>query len=155
MRTQCIAGCLCLLLVAGGCKKRSSDPFPASGAVSGWEKTGDTRTYGADTLWQSIDGGADKYVEAGIVSASTSDYRFQGRLEAVVDVYAMKDDAGAKRIFDSESAPGQMVAVGDAGVLHAQSIVFRKGAILVRITTFEPVPGDTLLSLARGIEARL
>jgi len=27
-----------------GCKKKASDPFPASDAVAGWQKTSETRT---------------------------------------------------------------------------------------------------------------
>ena len=38
-----------------GCKKKAVDPFPASGAVAGWEKTSDTRVFAAKELWQYID----------------------------------------------------------------------------------------------------
>ena len=83
--------------VAGtGCKKSKVDPFPASGAVAGWEKTSDTRIFAAKDLWQYIDGDAEQYISAGVVSTSTSDYKYQGQLEAVVDVYTMGDSAGAQ-----------------------------------------------------------
>jgi hypothetical protein len=81
--------------IAGtGCKKKAADPFPASGAVAGWEKTSDTRTFAAKDLWQYIDGDAEQYISAGVVSTSTSDYKYQGQLEATVDVHTMKRCAG-------------------------------------------------------------
>src|ERR1039458_8293916 len=64
--------------VAGtGCKKHQTDPFPASGAVAGWDKSSDTRTFAAKDLWQYVDGDAEQYVSAGVVSTSTSDYKYR------------------------------------------------------------------------------
>jgi hypothetical protein len=47
--------------------------------------------------------------------------------------------------------------LGDAARLYGQSVVFRKGPTLVRITAFEAAPGegDALLALAHGIEGKL
>ena len=33
-----------------GCKKKNADVFPASGAIAGWEKTSETRTFAAKDL---------------------------------------------------------------------------------------------------------
>ena len=69
---------------AGQDARRSSVyPFPASGAVAGWQKTGETRTFAAKDLWQYIDGDAEQYIAAGVVSTSTSDYKYEGQLEAL------------------------------------------------------------------------
>ena len=84
-----------------GCKKKAADPFPATGAVAGWEKTGDTRVYAAKDLWQYIDGDAEQYLKAGVVSTSTSDYKYQGQLEAVIDVFTMGDPAGGRKVLES------------------------------------------------------
>ncbi len=146
------------LQVCMGCKTKSIDPFPASGAVVGWEKTSDTRTFAAKDLWQYIDGDAEQYIQAGIVSASTSDYKDQNQLEAVVDVYTMDDAAGARTIFEKgQTSEAKKVPLGDAGIAYAQSVVFRKGAYLVRIVAYEDGPGaqDALIALARAVEAKL
>jgi hypothetical protein len=47
--------------------------------------------------------------------------------------------------------------LGDAGRLYGQSVVFRKGPYLVRITAYEAEPGesDALLALAHGVEGKL
>jgi len=150
-----------LLMIVGtsvGCKKKASDPFPASDTVAGWTKGDKTQTYDAANLYQYIDGGAEQYVSAGVVSTSTSDYKFQGNLEATVDVYTMKSSDGAKTIFDTDPAgDSKSVSLGDAARLYGQSVVFRKGVYLVRITAYEATPGasDALLVLAHGIDAKL
>lgn len=158
---KALATAAVLLAVAGvcaGCRKAAVDPFPPTGVVAGWEKTGETRTFAARDLYQYIDGDAEQYVSAGIVTTSTADYKYQGGLEATVDVHKMGDAAGAGRIFAKDvSADGKSVAIGDAAVAHAQSVVFRKGRYLVRLVAYQSTPGsaDALQALARAIEARL
>lgn len=151
-----------LLLVVGlvsiGCRQKAANPFPPSGAVSGWEKSGKTQTFAAANLWQYIDGGADQYVSAGVVACSTSDYKFQRNLEAVVDVYTFKAGDGARKIFDADPSVNSRTAqLGDAARVYGQSVVFRKGTALVRIVAYESGPGtsEALLALARGVEGRL
>ncbi len=140
-----------------GCKKHHADPFPASGAVTGWDKTSDTRTYAAKDLWQYIDGDAEQYVSAGVVSTSTSDYKFQNQLEATVDVHTMGDAAGARKILETGTSDAKPVQLGDEGLAYAQSVIFRKGPYLVRIVAYESTPGaqQALLALAHGVEAKL
>jgi hypothetical protein len=145
-------------LVCTGCKKKAVDPFPATNSVAGWEKTSDTRTYAAKDLWQYIDGDAEQYISAGVVSTATSDYKYQGKLEAVVDVYTMSDSAGATKILDAgQTKDAKSVQLGDAGIAYAQSVTFRKGPYLVRIVAYEPTPDgpQALGSLAHGVEAKL
>ncbi|MGD0736758.1 MAG: DUF6599 family protein [Terracidiphilus sp.] len=145
-------------LAATGCKKHQSDPFPASGAVTGWDKTADTRVFAAKDLYQYIDGDAEQYVSAGVVTTSTADYKYQGQLEATADVYTMGDAAGAQKILAAQQTKeAKTVQLGDAGVAYAQSVVFRKGPYLVRIVAFESTPDtpQALLALAHGLEAKL
>ena len=152
----CVA--IVLTFAGAGCKKAIVDPFPASGAVSGWQKTGDTRVFAAKDLWQYIDGDADQYIRAGVVSTSTSDYNYQNHLEAVVDVYTMGDSAGAHKILSGdESKTGKSVSLGDEGVAFEQSVTFRKGVSLVRIVAYSSTPDapQALLALAHGVEAKL
>jgi hypothetical protein len=159
-RLMAIAALLTLAVMAGvGCKKKIADPFPASGAVAGWEKSGKTQSYDAANLYEYIDGGAEQYISAGVVGVATSDYKFQGNLEATVDVYTMKSGDGAKTIFDADppTSDSKSVPLGDAARLYGQSVVFRKGPSLVRITAFEAAPGegDALMALAHGVEGKL
>ena len=150
---------LAALLAVTGCKKAQFNPFPASGAIAGWQKTSKTRTFAAKDLWQYIDGEAEKYISAGVVSASTSDYKYQNKLEAVVDVYTMSNASGAQKMFSasSQSKGSQSVSLGDAGIAYAQSVSFRKGPYLVNIIAYEDTPDapEALMALAHGVEAKL
>src|ERR1017187_10066197 len=138
-----------------GCKRAKVDPFPASGAVAGWDKTSDSRGFAAKDLWQYIDGDAERYISAGVVSTSTSAYKYKGQLEAVVDVYTMGDSAGAKKILEAgQSKDAKSLQLGDAAVAFAQSVTFRKGPYLVRIVAYEAAP-DGPQALADGVEAKL
>jgi hypothetical protein len=139
-------------------KKAKSDPFPASGAVTGWQKSGETRNFAASNLYEYIDGGAEEYIAAGVVNTSTSDYKYQDKLEATVDVYTMGGAAGARKILEkSQSNNAKPVKLGDAGTALAQSVIFRKGPYLVRIVAYDSTPEvpQALLALARGVEANL
>lgn len=141
-----------------GCKSHKINPFPESGTVTGWQKTAETRTFAAKDLYQYIDGDAEQYITAGVVSTSTSDYKYQGQLEAVVDVHTMSSADGARKIMDTgKTTDAKIAPLGDAGLAYSQSIVFRKGPSLVRIVAYESTPQtpDALMALARGIEAKL
>ena len=160
MKWMLAVAAIALVAVAAstGCKKAKVDPFPASGDLAGWQKTSDTRTFAAKDLWQYIDGDAEQYIAAGVVSTSTADYKYKGQLEATADVYTMGDAAGARKILETgQTKDAKAVQLGDAGVAYAQSVIFRKGPYLVRIVAFESTPEtpQALLALAHGIEAKL
>jgi hypothetical protein len=131
--------------------------FPESGEVPGWSKTGTTRTFTADNLWEYIDGDADKYAQAGVEKTLTADYRYQNT-EAVADVYVMSQPEGAQKVFNSQLATGsQAVQLGDEARLYTGSLTFRKGRYFVRLTAFQEAPdvGKALVELGRGIEEKL
>ncbi len=149
------------LLLNASCKRQPGNEqsfFPASNQVAGWAKTGDIRAFEATDLWKYIDGEAERYLKAGVQRVSTADYKFQNKIDAVVDIYTMGNTEGAEKIFESEPAVDvKPIQLGDAARLSSQSLVFRKGAYLVRIVAFEE-SGETqqvLLQLGHGIEMRL
>jgi hypothetical protein len=141
-----------------GCKKQKLNPFPAAGEIAGWQKIGDTRAFAAKDLWQYIDGDAEHYVKAGVISTSTADYNYQSRLEAVVDVHTMGNAEGARNILENAKAgDARTVQLGEGGVAYAQSITFRKGVYLVRIVAYQSYADgpQALMALAHGVEAKL
>lgn len=146
------------VVVLSGCKKKIANPFPASGAVAGWDKSGETRTFEPKDLWQYIDGDSEQYIQAGVVSTSTTDYKYKGQLEASVDVYTMSGPDGAQTILErGQTKDAQSVRLGDEGVQYAQTVNFRKGRYLVRIVAYESTPDtpQALVALAHGVEANL
>jgi hypothetical protein len=157
MRTALVIASLALTMTPG-CKKKDVNPFPASGAIAGWQKTDATRVFEAKDLWQYIDGDAEHFIQAGVVSTATSDYTHNGQLEAVVDVHTMSGADGARKILETGlTQDAQKVQLGDEGVQYAQSVSFRKGAYVVRIVAYQATPdgAQALLALAHGVEARL
>ena len=135
-----VAVAIALLAVSAGCKKKAVDPLPPSGAVAGWEKSSDTRVFEAKDLWQYIDGDAEQYIQAGVVSTSTSDYKSQNQLDAVVDVYTMGDSAGARKILETGDSSGAKTVKWATRPRVEQSVIFRKGPYLVRIVAYEATP---------------
>jgi predicted small lipoprotein YifL len=147
-----------MLAADTGCGRKAANAFPETGTVAGWTKTGETRTFDAANLWQYIDGDAEHYVKAGVVTTSTADYRYRSGLEAVVDVHTMSNAAGARTIFEADPQAGSRTAqLGDAARVYGQSVIFRKGPYLVRIVAYESAPNEAeaLQALAKGVEARL
>ena len=141
-----------------GCKKRTANAFPASNAVAGWEKSSETRIFEPKDLWQYIDGDSEQFIQAGVVLTSTSDYKYKGQLEAVVDVYTMNGPDGAQTILErAQTKDAQVVHLGDEGLQYAQSVHFRKGRYLVRIVAYESTPDtpQALMALAHGVETNL
>ena len=150
-----------LAILASACHRRaenSASPFPASNEAAGWAKTGEIRTFAAADLWKYIDGEAERYLKANAQSVSTADYRFHDKSDAVVDIYTMGSAADAEKIFASEpAANADTPRLGDSARLYSQSLVFRKGPYLVRITAYDDSAETkpALLELARAIERRL
>ncbi len=160
-RCSLLVGLCLAVLGAAACHRRAENsvsPFPASNEAAGWARSGDIRTFAAADLWNYIDGEAERYLKAGVQKASTADYRFHDKSDAVVDIYTMGNAAGAEEIFASEpAANADAPRLGDAARLYSQSLVFRKGPYLVRITAYEDSAEikPALLELARAIEQRL
>ena len=146
------------LFAGAGCKKKAVDPFPASGAVAGWEKTSETRVFAAKDLWQYIDGDAEQYIRPAWFPRQhpTISTRASWRRWSTCTPWAIPP--GAHKILEkSQSKDAKTVSLGDAGIAYAQSVTFRKGPNLVRIVAYESTPGaqQALIALAHGVEAKL
>lgn len=151
-------GILLAALAAAGCKPKPMNPFPQTGAVDGWAKTSEVRTFKPADLWQYIDGDSEQYIKAGVANTLTADYKFKGSIDATVDVYVMSNEAGAKTMLDSGPvADAKQAAVGDEARLYGQSLNFRKGKYLVRIVSFTAAPGlsDGLVALGKAVSEKL
>ncbi len=162
MRLLPAALILALVSLAPGCRSGSRPPpavlLPETNEVQGWSKVGQTRTFEAGTLWQYINGEAEKYIRAGVERTLTADYRYRDKLEAVADIHAMSTREGATSVFGSEPATGSdPIALGDAGRLYEGSVTFHKGSYLVRLVAYQKTTetATALLELARGIERKL
>lgn len=157
---RAIALSLAVFAVVGCDRKPAAGrlPFPASNDVAGWTRTDEIRTFEAGDLWKYIDGEAERYLKAGVGRVSTADYKFENRIEAVVDIYTMASPNGAAKIYSSEPAgDAKSVQLGDGARLYGQSLVFQQGSSLVRIVAYQESPEtpQAMLDLGRNIAARL
>ncbi len=128
------------------------------GSVEGWQRTGAVRTFEPANLWQYLDGGADRYVNAGVVVTMTAPYHFRSGFAAVADLHVFAGGRGATSVYDAEPAAGTSpLALGDAARLSSASLTFRKGRYLVRLVAYSSDPGvpAALTTLARAIESGL
>lgn len=131
-------------------------PLPLAPALAqlqdpAWVLEGPTRAFDAGNLWEYINGDAERYVDAGLKGMSTATFRFQGKGEAVVDVYRMAGPAAARLIFQSESTRDwAVVELGDEARYSAPTLVLRTGADFVRIVAYETTPETRPALLALG-----
>jgi len=137
---------------------RSLVHLPETGRAPGWSKTGTTRLFPADRLWQYIDGDAERFLQAGVVQVETADYRGADQIDAVVDLYTMKSPEAAVKIWDSESSAGsRVIGIGDAGRHYGSSLTFRKGRYFVRVVAFgdDARIAGAIEKLARAVAGEL
>lgn len=139
-------------------KFEASRFFPTANEAQGWTKSGETRVFPGDHLYEYIDGDADKYVHAGVKQTLTSDYRYGEKVDAVADVFIMSTAAGATTVFESQPATGsEPVQLGDAARLYKGSLTFRKGRYFARLVAYQDVPEvpQALVALGRAIAGKL
>lgn len=126
--------------------------------VPNWRQTGELRTFSAENLWEYVNGDNERYLDAGVKRAITSDFKYRNSLECVVDLYIMSNEDGAKQILSSESSTNRTVLeMGQAGFLFRGGLVFRQGRFFVRLTAYEETSDSAaaLLELGRAIEKKL
>jgi hypothetical protein len=160
LRGALLVACCLALFGDAGCHREPGTNvlFPLSNEAAGWTRIGDPRTFQAAELWKYIDGEAERYLKAGVQRVFTTEYNFQNKVDAVVDIYSMGNAEGARKIFDSEpTGDAKPVQLGDGARLYSQSLVFRKGSYLVRIVAYQESAdvSQALLELGRAIERRL
>lgn len=116
--------------------------FPEGREAPGWNRVGPTRTFDAASLWQYIDGDADRFITAGVVQTYTQRFEFEGKFEAVVDVHQMSTPEGARKIYESD---------------QGSTLTFHEGPYFVRMILYQEDPSArrALANLAAAIRRRL
>lgn len=113
--------------------------LPADAAVTGWARKEAPRLYGADGLWDFIDGGAEAYLACGFQEVATSEYANPAMPSGIlVDIYRMSDAAGALGIYSQERSPtGDSQPIGAEGYLAGTALNFWVNTYYVKLTAFE------------------
>jgi hypothetical protein len=113
--------------------------FPAKNEVPGWAMIQKPRSFKPENLWEFIDGAADGYLSYGFQEVASADYAQASMgLQAVIDIYWMKDPLNAFGIYTQERNPEyQFLKIGNEGYTGGTSLNFWSGSYYVKITTFE------------------
>lgn len=154
-RTSAILACMALGLSAEGAP---ADYLPGAADLPGWSQEEKPGTFSEDTLWDLMDGGAEVYLEYGVVGAASARYNHPGKGSVQVEIYAMKDAGAAFGIYSFNSrAKGNPVPIGDEAMSTNYYVLVRKGAHFLTLTAVSD-PAATMpacLELARAIAARI
>ena len=132
--------------------------FPKPGEVPGWAMSRDVSSYGPESLWQFIDGAADRYLAYGFEEAAASEYaQEETGPRILIDIYRMKDPLNAYGIYTQERSPdSQFVKVGNEGYSTGTTLNFWAGSYYVKTTAFEEktAAAGELTRLAGAVAAK-
>jgi hypothetical protein len=118
----------------------------------GWTASGEVAVYAPEKLWDYIDGGAQAYVEYGVVETATASFQPPGaRLPRItVDLHRMREPKGAFGIYASErSGKGAELGIGRGSSMEKGMLLFWSGDSYVRIVS--DASSDTTIALARAL----
>ncbi len=124
--------------------------------VPGWEQDGAARTFGADNLFEYLDGDAEGFLIYDFLRLQNLTCK-SGSDTLVIDVSEMSDAEGAYGLFLDRLNPGQPIArIGMGGQIQSRRAMFSKGKYYVELTA----PSDkdhtlTLQTFVAAIEKRI
>jgi hypothetical protein len=108
-------------------------------------------------LYRYLDGGADAYLDYGLVALIHREYK-SGNVDLTVDIYDMGDPLRAFGIYSAERSPDYLfIPIGAEGHVDMGSLGFLQAGYYVKLQAFgdsENTP-PALESAARGIMARI
>ena len=144
-----------LFLVAG------ADPLfnlmPSDGIPPGWQRSGSQQLFVGAELYRHINGAAELYHQYGFDRLAVQDFA-KADHELRVEIFKMNDPAGAAAVFAEMTAGMEIQATyGSACVLDDYQVLFRRGAYLVSLTTYEKgaEPSAAMAALAAKIDSAL
>ena len=142
---------LCLLAAGNDARGVLAELSPPDGYV----RDGEIQVYPADRLWDYIDGGAEVYLDYGVVETATVSFARPGAaLPAVtVDLHRMNTPKEAFGIFGRESGPGLDAPLGPGSSWQNGLMSFWHGPYYARLVS--EMPRDSTLAIANALRALL
>jgi hypothetical protein len=146
-RRACLPALLVLAALVGplaACRPRPA--VPRSAIPAGWTERSRTR-YDRDTLYDYVDGGADRYLKKGFRGLTATRYADAAGDEITVDAYDLGTAANAAALQAETKLPqARPFGAGDAALAHDYGVHCRHGGLYVEITT--PRAGPALAAAA-------
>ena len=132
--------------------------LPPSGAVAGWSRQGDARSFTAKNLWEYIDGAADLFLAYGFIRLETAQYAGDGGAERsiTVDIYDMGAPVNAFGIYANEkSDDAKPFAAGAQGYVAGELLALWKGSYYVKVAMMDASDAEAARALATATAERL
>jgi hypothetical protein len=108
---------------------------PVRGALPAGFNLQQSARYDRTTLYDYVDGGADRYLKRGFRGLVTGRYANRAGDEVTVDAYDLGAPAHAAALMAETRLPAaRPLAVGDAALAHDYGVHCRRGAAYVEIT---------------------
>ena len=136
-------------------KERLERLLPEPSEV-GAAQTGQQKFFSSD-LYQYIDGGADVYLDYGLVALLHQEYKASGT-EITLDIYDMGAPANAFGIYAAESAPDyHFLPIGAEGYGTNEILNFFQDEFYVKLSAFsdKEKTGPVLERFARAVSGRI
>jgi len=148
-----------VMMTLGGCGASSGkgpvpeDLLPASGAVAGWERSGEAGVYGLDNLFDYMDGQAELFFVYNFERLATQEYQRGQEGPIIVEVYQVASTADAYGLF-SFYATGQPIDLGVGGAVEPGRLVsFWQGRFYARVFAYKEADHESLSALACQVVA--
>jgi hypothetical protein len=148
-----------VIIALGGCGAPAGsgpvpeDLLPASGAVTGWERSGEAEVYVPDDLFDYMDGQAELFFVYNFERLATQEYTRGQEGPIIVEVYQVTSPADAYGLF-SFYATGEPVDLGSGGAMEPGRLIsFWRGRFYARVFAYGEAEQESLLALARQVAA--
>ena len=148
-----------MMIALGGCGApvgegpAPEDLLPASGAVAGWERSGEAKVYVPDNLFDYMDGQAELFFVYHFEKLAVQEYQRGQEGPIIVEVYQVASPAGAYGLF-SFYATGQPMDLGAGGAVEPGRLIsFWQGCFYARVFAYGEAEQESLSALARQVAA--
>ena len=129
------------------------DLLPASGAVAGWERSGEVELYVPDNLFDYMDGQAELFFVYNFERLAVQEYQRGQEGPIIVEVYQVASPADAYGLF-SFYATGELIDLGAGGAVEPGRLVsFWRGRFYARVFAYGEAEQESLLAMARQVAA--
>lgn len=148
-----------VMMALGGCGAPGGkgpvphDLLPASGAVAGWERSGEVEVYVPDNLFDYMDGQAELFFVYNFEKLATQEYTRDQEGPIIVEVYQVDSPADAYGLF-SFYTTGEPIDLGSGGAVELGRLIsFWQGRFYSRVFAYGEAEQESLLALARQVVA--
>lgn len=135
----------------------AGQPLPRCDVTPGWTQSGEARTYGADNLYDYMDGNSEGYLIYGFQQMHGVTCK-RGEVTFVVDISDMPDAESAYGLYASNRDPRVPVEqIGMTGQVVPQRGIFAKGSRFVEISA-SPASMDhsaAIRTFLKALDAKL